>query len=318
LYPTSRTNGKWLGFFLLTFWVVLTVGPVRALAVPSPAPNSVEPDLRFLEKEWKEFTKAPHPMGSARQKEYSRHLHKSLEKSGLKVELHTFAVDKPLLKKKTVEGINVIARRKGSENCLLSIGGHYDTKEFSDVVFVGANDGGSSTVLKLELARQLKKNRASFPRGSWGGCDLELFFFDGEEAFLPDWNDGQKLFGVQDNLYGSRRYVAERMQRKPDLLLLVDMIGHKNQKLFITQGSNQKAAETMVKVKGGVDISIVPLGIEDDHIPFAQVGVPFVHVIDWTNLAEWHTPKDTLEIVSTSKLSEALKMVWRFLHEPRA
>ena len=39
------------------------------------------------------------------------------------------------------------------------LAGHYDTKLFRDFRFVGANDGGSSTAMLLELARVLKARR---------------------------------------------------------------------------------------------------------------------------------------------------------------
>jgi Zn-dependent M28 family amino/carboxypeptidase len=45
--------------------------------------------------------------------------------------------------------------------------------------------------------------------------------------------------------------------------------------------------------------------IEDDHIPFAKIGVPVVDVIDldygYAN-AFWHTPNDTIEKLSTNSL----------------
>ena len=41
------------------------------------------------------------------------------------------------------------------------VGGHYDTKPYSNMKFVGANDGGSSTAAMLELARVLNQIRKS-------------------------------------------------------------------------------------------------------------------------------------------------------------
>ena len=73
------------------------------------------------------------------------------------------------------------------------VAGHYDTKLFKEFTFVGANDGGSSAALLIELARALK------PRAL--PMDVELLFLDGEEA-VGEWKDS-------DHTYGSRtRHMA--------------------------------------------------------------------------------------------------------------
>lgn len=163
---------------------------------------------------------------------------------------------------------------------------------------MGANDGGSSTALMLELARLwIHPVHALIPKqksaGTWFDCDVVFVFFDGEEAFLPEWTDGEKLFGVRDNLYGSRDFVNRLprsgqsvvWQKKPIRLLLnIDMVGHKKQNLFITEGSDPLISDQLIALRGNVQLRKVPLSVEDDHIPFMRMGVPFVHMIDWTNL----------------------------------
>ena len=69
---------------------------------------------------------------------------------------------------------------------------------FSEFRFVGANDGGSSAALLLELARQL----AAAPRE----YTYWLVWFDGEEA-RETWTD-------RDSLYGSRRLATELARAK--------------------------------------------------------------------------------------------------------
>jgi glutaminyl-peptide cyclotransferase len=288
-----------------------------------------------MEKEWKRFVEKPHPMGSLAQKEYAQHLIQTLKKARWKAEKREFVAQAPARgeakekrKHKVVaeKGYNVRAVKAGQEKCVVMLAGHYDTKEFLTERFVGANDGGSSTVLLLELAWQLRDLK--FPKGSWGSCEMQLVFFDGEEAFLKEWNDGEREAGLRDHLYGSRHFAENFvMPGKPlpkiegkdfELLVLFDMVGHKNQKIFITQGSHPLATSQFVALKGPVELSAVPLGIEDDHLPFAAKGVPFVHLIDWTNLAEWHTPKDDLPIVSVEKLANLVEVSLNFLSEPRA
>ena len=73
----------------------------------------------------------------------------------------------------TVAMTNLIARKAGLSGRAVAITGHTDTK-ILPVRFVGANDGGSSTAVLLELARALKDMSLR--------NDIWLVFFDGEEA----------------------------------------------------------------------------------------------------------------------------------------
>ncbi|MGZ5020691.1 MAG: M28 family peptidase, partial [Chthoniobacterales bacterium] len=94
---------------------------------------------------------------------------------------------------------------------------HYDTKFFETARFVGANDGGSSNGLLLEMARVL----AQAPRMA---AQVELVFFDGEEAYVN--------FTGTDGLYGSR-YFARRLGFEDKAKqfrggILFDMIGDRS------------------------------------------------------------------------------------------
>ena len=52
---------------------------------------------------------------------------------------------------------NIIAKFPGTRDGVIVIAGHYDTNyPLRDTGYVGANDGGSSTGLLLELANQLR------------------------------------------------------------------------------------------------------------------------------------------------------------------
>src|SRR4029078_7531862 len=79
------------------------------------------------------------------------------------------------------------------------VGGHYDTKLFKEFTFVGANDGGSSAALWIELPRALKPKPLPL--------DVELLFLDGEEA-VGEWQGN-------DHTYGSRHYLAARRSARP-------------------------------------------------------------------------------------------------------
>lgn len=299
--------------------------------------RSPSPDQANIDKKLRVITQLPHPMGSVEQKRLARWMVSYLTSRGWRAEEQRFAVKTPsgsVKEPKLVDrtGRNVVAWRSGPDDCTFVVGGHYDSKYFPQGTrFVGANDGGSSTALMLELARLWTHPvHAHSPKlksgGTWFDCDIVFAFFDGEESFLPEWTDGEKLLGVRDNLYGSRDFVNRLVRagqnllwrKKPvKLFLNLDMIGHKNQNLFITEGSDNMLSEQFIALRGSVPIKKVPLSVEDDHIPFMRLGIPVIHVIDWTNLQEWHTSKDTPEIVSAERIAALIEVVMKFSERKR-
>lgn len=331
-------------FFGLACVTTALMAPVMALEAEQDTANF---NVEKIEQAMKRFVRAPHPMASAEQKKYTQELKAALSKEGWDAQIQKFKTkipnvaaerlggkDKKANAVKEVEGENIIALLKGSDRCLIMVGGHYDTKYYANMRFVGANDGGSSTAAMLELARVVssirkseEKNRtANAGGGRFLDCTIGLAFFDGEEATLADWNDGERLLGVKDNIHGSRAFAATLERQFDGIaykglpikgLLIIDMIGHKDQNLFITQGSNPQLAQKILTQKASVKIAAVNILIEDDHLPFAQIGVPFVHIIDWTNLAEWHTANDTLDIISNKNIANFGDLLVRFLRQKR-
>jgi len=321
---------------------IAAAGPLDASAVGWPPVSSFarrpsSPSSANIDKALRVITQSPHPMGSEQQRQLARWLGQMLRGWGWKVEEQRFTVKTPQLsgKEKTLvsrTGRNVVAWRTGLDDCAMMIVGHFDSKYFApDVRFVGANDGGSSTALMLELARLwTHPANALSPKeksgGTWFDCDVVFAFFDGEEAFLPEWSDGEKFFGVRDNIYGSREFVnrlprggqSVLWQKKPiKIVINLDMIGHKKQNLFITEGSEPLISEQLIALRGAVQLRKVPLSVEDDHVPFMRMGIPFVHIIDWTNLQEWHTPQDTLDIVSSEKIAALVEVLMKFSERKR-
>lgn len=331
---------RWAFDHLLAPHSIDTAYAIDAVGYP-PASQFVRgasaPHVANIEKSLRVITQAPHPMGSPEQKRLAQWMVKLLTARGWKAEEQRFSVKTPAGSSKekgllTRTGRNVVAWRPGVDECAFVIGGHYDSKYFpSDVRFVGANDGGSSTALMLELARLWTHpahalNPKQKSGNTWFECDLVLVFFDGEESFLPEWTDGEKFFGVRDNLYGSREFV-NRLPRSGQsilwktspikLFLNLDMVGHKKQNLFITEGSDNILSEQFIALRGIVPIKKVPLAVEDDHVPFMKLGIPFIHVIDWTNLQEWHTSRDNLEVVSAERIAALVEVVMKFSDRKR-
>jgi hypothetical protein len=102
-----------------------------------------------------------------------------LRNAGVEVCEFPFEVFTPrgMLKMNTIVGVI-----QGSRSEVIILSNHYDSKYFRDFNFVGANDGGSTTVWMLEMARVLGPRRE--------GYTVWLCFFDGEEAF-EKWKIGR-------------------------------------------------------------------------------------------------------------------------------
>ncbi len=192
---------------------------------------------------------------------------------------------------------NIIAKFPGTKDGIVVIGGHYDTN-YPLKNFVGANDGGSSTGLLLELATVLRQQKRN-------GYSVWLVWFDGEEA-IRQWS-------AEDSLYGSK-HLAQKWERDGTLkkikaLVLLDMIGDAD--LNISRELNSTPwlldvvaqAATARGYQGHFFQQTVQ--IEDDHIPFARLGVPVADLIDFEygpGNSYHHTPQDTLDKLSPRSL----------------
>ena len=225
---------------------------------------------------------------------------------GAQVQVKAFEADTPHGRLKMA---NVVAVLPGRRPDVIMLAGHYDTKLFKEFRFVGANDGGSSAALLLELARRL----AGAPRD----YTYWLVWFDGEEA--------REQRTERDSLYGSRRLAAElaRDKRLPRAMILVDMIGDRD--LSIRRETHSAGWLTEIvwdaaaRLGHGRHFLRDTLPVEDDHVPFLRLGVPATLLIDF-DYPPWHTADDTLDKISAQSLSvvgevllEALPSVEHYL-----
>ncbi len=268
--------------------------PVIAADAPAPvpevqAPAAVEPfdGARAWEHVTRQVAFGPRPSGSAALNSTRSYIIEQLTAAGLTPTQQVFIATTPLGE---MSMGNVVATIPGRRPDRIVIASHFDTKLARDFVFVGANDGGSSTGALLELARVLAKR--SFEH------TIELLFLDGEEAVNWEWR------GI-DNTYGSRHYV-QAAQKSGTLtglkaLVLLDMIADRD--LVIRRDSNSTpwlvdliwAAAARLGHQQTFSNELTT--VEDDHIPFLRAGVPAVDVIDLEN-PTWHTQLDDLEHAS--------------------
>ncbi len=185
---------------------------------------------------------------------------------------------------------NIIARFPGRSGRIVVFGGHYDTKNMPGEVFVGADDGGSSTGFLLEMAGALA--------GREHKDEVYLVWFDGEEAIRREWRG-------TDNLYGSRHLARKWAQdgtlARVKALINVDMIGDKNLDIMQEQNSTAWLREMVWSTakRLGYGKYFLDQGgpTEDDHMPFLEAGASALDLIDFDK-SYWHTPEDTMDKLS--------------------
>jgi glutaminyl-peptide cyclotransferase len=232
----------------------------------------------------------PRPAGSDANHKLQAYILQKVKVPGAQIVEDAFTTPTP---RGPVAMKNIIVKFPGKSGKAIAITGHYDTKPFEGRNFVGANDGGSSTAVLLELAQAL----AGQPRID----DVYLIFFDGEEAF-GQWT-------ATDSVYGSR-HMAESWKKDGSwvrfkALINVDMIGDKNLDILRDANSDVGLRRLVWAAASalGYDKYFTNKGepMDDDHMPFVRLGVPSLDVIDF-NYPPWHEDTDTLDKISASSL----------------
>lgn len=237
----------------------------------------------------------PRPAGSAGIRQTRAYLTRQLSAMGLTVQEQPFVATTPI---GPVEMVNLIVVLPGKRTDRILFTGHYDTKLYKNLVFVGASDGGSSAAVLLELVRSLKDRPREFT--------YEFVWFDGEEAVV-EWDIDT------DSTYGSRYYVQAAQKAKAlagvKAMILVDMVGHRE--LQIERDSHSAPWLTDIiwaaakRLGHGRIFLDVTTTIEDDHLHFVRAGVPSVDIIDLNHFiarGHWHTAGDNLDAVSARSL----------------
>jgi hypothetical protein len=208
---------------------------------------------------------------------------------------------------------NFIAEFPGNREGIIVVAGHYDTL-YNRPDFVGANDGGSSAGLLLELAREL---RGQLKNGKRDGYAVWLVWLDGEEA-IQQWTDTDSVYGARQL---AARWQSDGTLKQIKAFLLVDMIGDKD--LNVDRDENSTAAlenlifqaATRYGYQSYFFARSLPVG--DDHIPFAKLGVPVADLIDFDygyGNAYWHTREDTLDKLSPRSLEITGSVVRETIH----
>lgn len=221
----------------------------------------------------------------------------------------------PEILEENFEGIpitNIVAKRGEGvidKSPWIIIGTHYDTRLLADqdsnpearkTPVPGANDGASGVAVLLELARTLPSD---LPKNVW------LIFFDAEDnGEINNW----------DWMLGSTAFV-QNLERNPDIVVIIDMVGDEDLDIYLERNSNLEIATEIWEVAGELGFSdhFIPVPkyrMLDDHLPFANAGIPSVLIIDF-DYPYWHTTNDTLDKVSPNSLEVVGKTIETWLIE---
>jgi glutaminyl-peptide cyclotransferase len=206
---------------------------------------------------------------------------------------------------------NVLVSLPGTGDEWVVLLTHFDTKSKIANGFQGANDGGSSTGLLLELAAALQ---AAAPRR----LNVLCAFLDGEECRLG--------YSDRDGFHGSRHLAkALKQQRKKiNAVILMDMVGDRD--LKITVPHNGTAALRVLALKAAeatgdrAKIGLCDEIIYDDHQAFLDQGYPAVDLIDLVYGSRpgendyWHTSLDTVDKLSADSLLVTGRIVMEMLN----
>ncbi|MDF1850679.1 MAG: M28 family peptidase [Verrucomicrobiales bacterium] len=278
----------------------------------------------------------PRPTGSPAWEKSQDYLGDQLGELGWVVKRESFIVDTPAGEQ---EFVNVRARfgpNRWEEPIHGVLCAHYDTKRFEGFSHVGANDGASGVGVLLELARVLRLQPSIAE-------ELELVFFDGEEAQGP-------RITSRDGLYGSRHYAKELLvlpeRRRPGWGILVGMSGGRDLRIraaiqipsaglealaetkdrsgyvvdiLAVQHSLQKMARDLATagrdLEFGSTVGISPKSMVGGHIPLNVIaGVPAFQVLD-SEYPYQHTPSDTMDKLSPESLEISAKIVLQLIEK---
>jgi glutaminyl-peptide cyclotransferase len=276
--------------------------PTPTQAATDPPANSADlgPPPAFNSARAMQYVKeivafGPRPIGSANHKKVEDYIHAHLK--GDVVEDDAFTID-------TTEGKfpvrNIIAKYPGTRDGIIVIASHYDTNyPLRDTAYVGANDGGSSSALLLEIANQLRGTKLE-------GYSIWLVWDDAEESMRLPWYDPESLYGV--------RHLAQKWQddgtiKKFKAFLLEDMIGDADLNIEREENSTPWLEDMIYKAASDLGYQshffARTIPIDDDHLPFVQRGVPSADLIDlnygYENVFH-HTTQDTLDKLSPKSL----------------
>lgn len=210
---------------------------------------------------------------------------------------------------------NIIASYYPNRPRRIFIGAHWDTRPWADrdedtsnhkIPIIGANDAASGVAVLLELATILQSHEPPV-------YGIDLIFFDAEDAGTYGSNE--------DWCLGSKYFVEQYSGKKPEYVIVVDMIGDADLDILIESFSKNSSPALVKKVwdtagKNNINAfsSKVTNFIYDDHYPFLEAGYEAIDIIDM-DYPYWHTIEDTPDKCSPKSLQSVGTVLTHLIYE---
>lgn len=204
---------------------------------------------------------------------------------------------------------NIIAELNQECKSRIGLATHWESRPFADrekdrakrkKPIVGANDGGSGVAVLLALSDSLRKHPPN--------VGVDLIFFDGED------------YGAEPSLLGSKRFAA-RCIKKYDYVILIDMIGDRDLRLY-REGYSNKFFPQLVdsvwqlgrRLNSRIFRDEVKYYVSDDHMSLIETGIKAIDIIDF-DYPYWHTLGDKPDKCSEASLDLILKLLMAVCYE---
>jgi glutaminyl-peptide cyclotransferase len=281
--------------------------PSTVAAVPEPKAWTNFSGDRAMEDVKAIVAIGPRPSGSEGIEKSRVYIEEKLKAAGWVMQRQDFTADTVLRGKIPMSNLRarfpVAGQDPWSRSVTTLVCTHYDTKWFQSTVFVGANDGGSSTGLVLEIAR------ATAPQPELA-ASLELVFFDGEEALTGFTQPGGFSDTRFDGLYGSRHYAKELRKapagQGPKYGIVFDIIGGEPLEVEFPDNCSPRLTGLALQAANALDFNkhfraaAAGAAMIDDHVPLSWLGMEvqnFISLRPFQEQGHWHTSSDTIDKV---------------------
>ena len=313
-----------LGYGALYYMTAVPGRPHQG-AMPAITPEERELAAR-LQRHIEAIASRPHNIAHYEDlEEAARHIERTLEGYGYRVERQVYTVDG-----KQVRNISVTIEPAGSPSSpeAIVVGAHYDSAGNAP----GANDNGTGTAAVLELSRLLADLKGKAAKRVY------LVLFVNEEqpySKTPDMGSlrfaqalaekrervvamySLETIGFYSDQPGSQRYPAPFGVMFPDRGDFVSFVATMESRPLLRETMRSFRSHTSFPTIGGVAPGFVP-GIDwSDHWAFAQHGFQAIMVTDTAlyRYPHYHKPTDTPDKINPEKLARVVKGMERVVRD---
>lgn len=297
---------------LLLAACAITAPSASSVPLPTPPPKVFDGAHAFQTYLVAQMSLGPRPAGSKEDRATGDYIMAQLKESKWGMAAQEFVY-------RNVPVRNVIGKAAEGRGPVIILGAHYDTRKRADQdkqhpeqPVPGANDGASGVAVLLELARTLDASKLH--------NEVWLAFFDAEDdGELPGcivWPDHCDSNAQWPWSVGAS-YVADHLDKNPEAVIVVDMIGDKDQNIYYEQNSDKQIQEQLwgIAARLGYSAQFVPQykwSMSDDHSPFLEKGIRAVDLIDF-DYPYWHTVEDTADKCSPESLERVGRVLQTWL-----